>query len=139
LNDYRTKEYGYFMKAVDLAPNNWDFIFNLIVTYLDRNDIEPVPFLLERLERINPREAVLPYFKYGNVLFKLDLLDQAEDVYTKVLSIDSNYIAASYNLAILYLRNGNFIDGKKYLKHTEQIDPNYRDLQKLLNQFFASK
>lgn len=81
-------------------PTRWVMLANLAAVLNDANRWKEALATYTEAEKLNPAEAVLPFFK-GNILEKLDLPDEAAAAYRRVLDIDAEHAEARARLAAL--------------------------------------
>ncbi len=69
--------------------------------------------------------------KYGNCLLALDKVKEAQDVFTYILSENSDYLSANVNLGFIYMQQGNKTMSYDYLMRALKLNPDYE--QTLIN------
>ena len=69
--------------------------------------------------------------KYGNCLLTLDKVKEAQDVFTYILSENSDYLSANVNLGFIYMQQGKKTMSYDYLMRALKLNPDYE--QTLIN------
>lgn len=103
-----------------LFPTNRDLLFRLINIYSDNGSYGMVESLIKDAMKQVPEDADLNYL----AAFSYDIngkTEKAEELYKKVIDVESDNYNANYSLGLLYL--------KKYLSSSTN-DENYQNLAK---------
>jgi predicted O-linked N-acetylglucosamine transferase (SPINDLY family) len=115
-----------FIEILRQAPDYADAL-NLYGCLCDEmGALEKSVHLLQRATRANP--AAYPYFyNLGNVLFKLDRLDEALASYHKALKLKPDYAQAYNNLGLALVRMAKLDEAKASFKKAIASLPNFAD------------
>jgi len=121
-----TKAIDYYMQSVSVDQNNIDAILELASIYTIRD-----------------KEMALQYFGHANtilpddldILYMIGVLKmetgrpvEAESIYNEIISFDSSYVNAYYNLGYLYLMFfEKYRKGIDYFTKSLEIEPEYLD------------
>jgi tetratricopeptide (TPR) repeat protein len=99
------KAVAYGRKAVEQAPGNFSYLYNLAIAYINKEEKEEAINLLERVVVINP---YFPEAHYNLAMLYGDngLVDKEIEAYNKVISIDRYLPDAHYCLGLAYLKKG---------------------------------
>jgi len=119
------------LRAVELDPANLDSIGNLGAVLQAQGRTEEALAAYERALRIRPGMPRM-ITNRASVLAELGRLDEAMADYRRALAIAPGYAEASWNLALLQLRQGDFEAGWKGREvrwtFSEQLKPSYPKL-----------
>lgn len=110
--------------AIQLGIEDGDVFYVLGMTHVKRNQLMlALPFLQRAVEMGIGLEET---FQYGITLAKLNYLQEAKGVFLNVLEKRENHADCLYNLAVIYVHEGNEIKAKEYLDKVLEIEPNHR-------------
>eukprot|EP01038_Epipyxis_sp_PR26KG_P016918 gene16918-23219_t len=94
--------------------------YNLGLIYQENNDYETSILYYKETLELNPKH-IEARINYCNILYSLEMFDNAEICYLDVLSIQPDYVRALINLASLYSRSfGNMYNFMNQNKCTER-------------------
>ncbi len=96
---------------------------------LGKNDISKK--ILKRVLRLHPENLNALLLKSWFYYLKDDL-NKSEKICRKIISINSNFADAYYNLALIELERGEIENSISYLEETLNIEPGHTDASKLL-------
>lgn len=115
----------YFEKAIEINPNNDEYIFNLAHSYLSKGNTNLAIKLLNKCIVINPSNIL--YYKDLAIIFQeLKQYDKSIELYNLV--IEKNKDPESYNnLGLIYLDRLIFNRAKKYFEISISIDQKNKD------------
>lgn len=99
------KAVAYGKKAVEKAPYNFYYLYNLAIAYINKEEKEEAINLLERVAVINPYYPEAHY-NLGMLYGDDGLVDKEIEEYNKVISIDHDLPDAHYRLGLAYLKKG---------------------------------
>jgi len=99
------KAVAYGKKAVEKAPGNFSYLYNLAIAYINKEEKEEAINLLERVAVINPYYPEAHY-NLGMLYGDNGLVDKEIEEYNKVISIDCYLPDAHYCLGLAYLKKG---------------------------------
>ena len=109
--------YEYYLKAISYQSNNEGT--KLAIEMLNNS--------IRLDDNYAPAFTELGYRKhqYGNyTMANREIYEEAEEVYSKALSINSNLISALNNLSTLYVEKGKYIEAVDLCRRSLKINPN---------------
>ena len=115
----------YYLKSLEIQPNNIDVINNLGITYSYLEQLELASDCFNQSIQLISQNPIA-YYNLGLVYRKLFRLDLEIECYQKAISLDPNYIDANWNLALVRLLNGEFHEGWKYYHWRFKKDVNLK-------------
>lgn len=118
-NDYKNA-IKYFNKAFNLN-NNYEYILNISRSYQKKGEIyNSINFLLKN---INESNKLRIYRELGNIYFSHNMLNEALDIFLKIIQISPKEHQAYNNCGLVYLKLGNFNSGYNYIEKAISINP----------------
>lgn len=122
----------YFIRALELEPNNIAAINNLAGSYKALGKIDLAErFYLKAID-LNPR-YVNALNNYGNLKLQLNNFDEATDLFKKALLINKDDITLLFGLASALQGLGNFEETKIILRKILLINPKNTSAHKLMS------
>ena len=93
--------YEYFTKALDINSDYYESIYNLSLLYSDRGENEQAFQTASTLLELNPDNSH-GYRLIGDILYSINLLDEAADYYKEALKVNKYDIQTANNLGLIY-------------------------------------
>lgn len=120
--------------AARWAPEDfrWTYLAGMAQQQIDLAAAVP---LLERAAALNPDNGGF-YISYGNLLSRLNRVDEAREQYKKALAIDSRATHALYGLAQIALMDGDSAAAIELLEQGTSIARHHGELHQLLAQLY---
>lgn len=81
------------------------------------------PAILKLLRHVSELEQISQLYKSANDFMIYQSYDEAKDIYTAILNIDTNQPNALYNLGMCYFYKNKYDTAVKYYKSALRIDP----------------
>jgi tetratricopeptide (TPR) repeat protein len=120
---YSDKAEQLWIKAAVLDPNNVECRFHLAALYLQNRKFLDALKLYEHITGIDPNNGVA-YFFIGNINARINLFDNAEKAYRKVIEVASKRSDGYRALAQLYLQNNcNLPEAKNLASKAVELGP----------------
>ena len=120
---YSDKSEQLWMKAAVLDSNNVDCRFHLAPLYLQNRKLPDALRLYEQITKIDPNNGVA-YFFIGNINARINLFDNAEKAYRKVIEVASKRSDGYRALAQLYLQNNRKLpEAKNLASRAVELEP----------------
>ncbi|MFT3673386.1 tetratricopeptide repeat-containing sulfotransferase family protein [Aestuariivirga sp.] len=113
---------GYFLKAVELAPKNGEYLVKLGLTYLDLGDVSAAQASFSKAQKINPN-LVNGQWALGIFYASIDRFDEAAKLFKNVIAASSTGNVPA----------GAFLDWCRALVGSGQLDEAKKILRELLN------
>jgi tetratricopeptide (TPR) repeat protein len=99
------KAVAYGKIAVEKTPDNFNYLYNLAIAYIQKEEKEKAINLLEKVVAINPYYPE-GHYNLGMLYGNKGLMDKEIEEYNKVISIDHDLPDAHYHLGLAYLKKG---------------------------------
>ena len=113
----------WYIKAIELNPNDASAYFNLGYTYSDKQDYLKAIDCYTKFIELNPTSAAA-YNNLGNSYSDMQEYNQAIECYTKAIELNPNY--AAYNgLGNVYSDMQEYNQAIEYYNKSIELDPNY--------------
>ncbi|PCJ48471.1 MAG: hypothetical protein COA74_08745 [Gammaproteobacteria bacterium] len=112
---------GYFEKALELNPNFSDAMIWLSGAIVNDEPAKAISLRKKALQ-LNPM-SLLANYHYGNNLIALGKLQEAEKVAQHMLNINPKHHFAYMVLGEIYLQQGQYAQGIKYLHKAAELIP----------------
>lgn len=120
----------YILKVLDIQNENDLARYNLAVVYGSKGDFYSAITILKKLTMEYPNNG--KYFQtLGLYYLSINLLDNAEEVFSKSLEIDHNLLEARKGLIIIYQNRNQFNRSAELLDELEIISPKLPQLNLL--------
>jgi len=127
--DYKKSE-EYYLKGLELDPNDKNLLDYLSVTYLKQNKYEDAIRSLKKMAVIeNSKEK---WLRIGNIYSDMEYYDEAQEALEKAIGLDPNYLEAQKLLGIVLFKQDSFEEAIPYLETANKAFPDDDDIQKKL-------
>jgi tetratricopeptide (TPR) repeat protein len=124
-------------KALELSPNLPLGHFILGEFYLYKSDIEHALLEFEQEREIDPANPAV-YDRLGDVYTRSGQFQQAQEVLTKAISLDTSSTGPFILMGKVLLRRNDPQTSLLYLQHAEKMDPSNYITHTLLSQAYRS-
>lgn len=122
----------HYLDALDIKPNDVFTLVDLAVLYAESGEIPKALELFEKAISISgTSDADYVYSKYGETLYSLGQYNDAIEMFSKALAINSNSYDVMLNIATIYSYIGNPIKAcpiYKELLDNEEVNDEIREL-----------
>jgi tetratricopeptide (TPR) repeat protein len=128
----------YAQKAISISPFNLNILKESAQTFYLLSTIDGKYFtksleILDKIIKLAPTDAKA-YLTTAQFLQSANFISESIPFYLKSLELKPNYDDASYDLALIYLKEKDYPKAKKYLELTVKIAPKNLQAQEYLNQ-----
>ncbi len=131
----------YAEKAISMNPNYVNALINLGICYGKQNNLDSVAFVIAKLDSLYPTHPLLKNLKenmalslHANALKLTEVKDfeNAIPILIRSLKYNNEDIKVLYDLGVCYFNIGNIEKAKVYFKQGYSIDPNDKDIQRVI-------
>jgi tetratricopeptide (TPR) repeat protein len=124
-----------YREAVAMQPHRGDAYVNLGSLLIEKEKItEGVEVMEQGLARFPGDTYLLNHLAYAYG-FKLDQGEKSKAYYERVLQQDSADAHALHGMGVLYLRDGQIVEGLVKLEQLMQLDPGNEEVRKLIRDY----
>ena len=120
-----------FKSLIKLKPNFVKALINWGNCLQSLNKFEKALDIYDKALNIEPNSVEVLY-NQGTCLNELNLQDKAAIIYKKILMLDPNFVEAKWNLALIQLLQGNYVDGWKNHEIRKKREKTKKDYINLL-------
>ena len=113
---------NYFLKAIDIDGNVFDYLHDLGTAYAHLNRFEDAALAYSEAKKINPFSAVVS-FNIGRLAEQEKNFVKAVEEYNNCLNLDPNFIEALINLGLIYISLKQFGKAVTALTKAYEIHP----------------
>jgi len=111
-----------FEKALEMQPDNIDYLFNLALCQVNLKNISNAEELFLKVITVDPVHSGA-YFNLGNVQFKQMHFEEAISYYTIAHNLNPKNISILYNRALAYHKNGQNEKACQDMGEVNKVDP----------------
>ncbi|MCG8619880.1 MAG: tetratricopeptide repeat protein, partial [Desulfobacterales bacterium] len=122
-----------------LAPNDLDNVAQVASFYLLGRQREEAEKRVERILKENPDHPQALYLKAGLLSGNRDNLDEIEEIYSRILSLDPNQARAHLALSRIFMTRNQPEKAEIELKKALAISPENTNIYKGLFEFYMSR
>ena len=120
-----------FKSLIKLKPNFVKALINWGNCLQSLKKFEKALDIYDKAINIEPNSVEVLY-NQGTCLNELNLQDKAAIIYKKILMLDPNFVEAKWNLALIQLLQGNYVDGWKNHEIRKKREKTKKDYINLL-------
>lgn len=103
----------------------------LVQEYVEKEEYDKAYAFLQEYE--NPNNSTVDIlFLLSYIEIKTNRMDEAKEHLHQVISTDTSYHEAFYNLALIYLNENNYNQAKEYAKEALDLQPGNKDYHQLI-------
>jgi Flp pilus assembly protein TadD len=110
-----------FNKAIDLSPNNTDYLLNLSKTYIQINEKEKAKNILNKAINLNSKELKL-YRELASIFYSENDFENALSIYMKIISLSPNEHQAYNNCGLIFTKLGDFNNAYRYIDKAIELN-----------------
>ncbi len=137
IHEYVDASIPFYMKAIELSPQNFKWYYLLGIAYKSKGDFDKVIANFEKSWAHNNR--YLPVMDYlGEVYLQQGLLDKAKASFETVLKQDENFSRALVGLGQVLMQEGNPKAAIQKYKKALQYQPSANQINFLLSSAYAA-
>jgi hypothetical protein len=108
---YHKKALDCFYRALKIDPGNWHLWSNIVHVFSLTGQNEKAVIAANEAIKFARGQAFDPYYNSGVVLANLGRLEESEKMYKLALELNPSHATASFNLALVLLRQGKYAEG----------------------------
>jgi tetratricopeptide (TPR) repeat protein len=127
---------GKYQQVLSENPHDVGAMYELSFAYFAKGDFKPSLETAMKGAQYKSKELPLFYVSMANSLDNLQQTDKALKIYQAALKLYPDEALLHFNLAVSLLRLKKDVEGKKSLKDTLLVDPNYRSAHFILAQLY---
>ena len=116
-------------KAREIQPKNMDVLQGISKVYIQQQDVDKVIAIHREIVKNNPRDTY-SLLVLGQLLSRVDKLEEAADYYQKVIDQRPGYMGGYIYLGQLYERMKKYPEAVDLYKQALLVEPRSNELQK---------
>ncbi len=127
-NNYSSALY-YFQKAVELDPNNVDYLTELAIAHYKLKNYDEAIRTYEKIISLHPDNVSSYYNRIGNIYWIKKDFEKAEFYFRKAIELDPTLVVSYNNLALMLDENGKKEEAVKVLNQGIEANPDNVELK----------